>query len=74
MRCVWSSQQYTDLKYFTLILQEAELLEGAEELEKLERQVRSSAGRGASHDWRLSGDGRRTSGPQDASEEPLLDR
>ncbi|CAK0783757.1 hypothetical protein CVIRNUC_006956 [Coccomyxa viridis] len=51
---------------------EEELLAGAEELEKLERQLRSSAGR-ASHDWAPAG-GRRRSGAPAAAEEPLLDR
>ena len=53
-------------------MQEEELLAGAEELEKLERQLRSSAGR-ASHDWAPAG-GRRRSGAPGAAEEPLLDR
>ncbi len=53
-------------------MQEEELLAGAEELEKLERQLRSSAGR-ASHDWAPAG-GRRRSGAPAAAEEPLLDR
>ncbi len=55
-------------------MQETELLEGAEELEKLERQVRSSASR-LPHDWRPLGErlSSRSSGAHDA-EEPLLGR
>ena len=57
-----------------LAAQEGELLSGAEELEKLERQVRSSAGR-FSRDWRPSGGGdRRSSVGREAAEEPLLVR
>lgn len=54
-----------------LVLQESELLEGAEELERLERQVRSSPGR-TSQSLTHAAD-RRSSGAHDAAEEPLLD-
>ena len=51
--------------------QESELVEGAEELERLERQVRSSPGR-ASLSLATAAD-RRSSGAQDGAEQPLLD-
>ncbi|CAL5222730.1 g5137 [Coccomyxa viridis] len=50
---------------------EAELLEGAEELERLERQVRSSPGRASQ--TLTAPAGRRSSGAHDDPEQPLLD-
>ncbi len=52
-------------------MQEAELLEGAEELERLERQVRSSPGR-ASQSFSAAAS-RRSSGAHADAEQPLLD-
>ena len=77
--CRTSSRQFlsqtglldTPLDRKSVHAQESELLEGAEELERLERQVRSSPGR-ASLSLAAAPD-RRSSGAQEAAEQPLLD-